>query len=136
MLGHKSKVQLFILVTFLIILIIYKKKINRKVSLPQLIDVRENAAENNNHYIINNNIVQYSSYLVSVDEMQKLFRIEAFYMLSERIFGEKLNKPKPLLSDYSCIVKVLPSEEIIELEAERQISLKYYLTHKIIFCLI
>ena len=81
--------------------------------------------------MVNNNILQYSAYLVRVDELH--YRIETLFILSEKTFGR--NGTKPLVDDYLCVVRIMQTEELIELEPEEQVTLSYDLTIKINFLL-
>ena len=131
MLSNQQTRRIIILFCFLIILFVFKVNLDSiLIDSPKLIAAR---VAKNNEYFINNNILQYSVYLVRVDEVH--YRIETLSILSERSFGLKFNQTTPLLANYSCVVRIMQTEELIELEPEEQVTLSYDLTIKINFLL-
>ena len=85
------------------------------VGVQKILEKRENKYSPNNHYMINNNLAQYSSYLI-VDE--KNITIEAFVHFNRKQSRyEKFDGKE----NFSCLLKLLPygdrqDEEDVELE--------------------
>ncbi len=66
-------------------------------------------AENNNNYIINNNLAQYSVYLIKNSSSDD-FKIEGFVQ-----FNFKHIKNYSNIHDFRCLVKIKHNEELLEL---------------------
>ena len=131
------KLKLFILILIDLIGIAIFFFLNRsKIGSLEILKARyKNFAKLNkyaeNHaYLINNNLAQYSSYImIEKDELNKTTsKIESFVMLNYKYikyFGGKEN--------FTCVIKLISTDEIIELEASDSQNLSNNASKKLIF---
>ena len=80
----------------------------------------------NRHYIFNNNIAQYSSYLIKDVDSDDVF----VYRIETIIIRSKFLSSK---DEYICVLKYNQTQEIIEIKAHRLVVLQYNESKKIIF---